>query len=143
VRARRPAAGFSLLEVLVTASLLAVLLGLAFTRWQGYTAFQRLRYATAQVAADLRSAQERAKSERIGYTVAFTAGASAYAVARAGGGFNENTRLPDGVTAVSTVTVTFSAFGQPAAAQAISIRNTAGTGTVTVNLSGGVTYQNP
>jgi type II secretory pathway pseudopilin PulG len=140
---KRPSEGFGLLEVLVTVSLLVLLLTLAFTRWQGYTAFQRIRYGTVQVAADLRSAQERAKSERVGYTVSFTSGLSTYAVVRTGGGFNENTRLPDGVTAVNTVVVDFSAFGQPAAAQTVAIRNSAGTGTITVNLSGGISYQEP
>jgi Tfp pilus assembly protein FimT len=143
VNPRRREAGFTVLEVAVVGVLLAVLLGLAFTRWQGYTAHQRLRFGTAQVATDLRSAQERARSERAVYTVAFTSGTSAYAITRSGGGFNENTSLPDGVTAAATLTVTFSAFGQPTAAHTISIQNATGTGTITVNLSGGITYQEP
>jgi Tfp pilus assembly protein FimT len=140
---RRASAGFGLLEALVTASVLAMLLALAFTRWQGYTAYQRLRYSTAQVAADLRSAQERAKSERVGYTVTFASGLSTYTVVRVGGGFNQNSTLPDGVAAVSSVVVDFSAFGQPAAARTIAVRNSTGTGTITVNLSGGIAYQDP
>jgi Tfp pilus assembly protein FimT len=135
--------GFSLLEVAITGALLAVLVALAMTRWHGYTAHQRLRFGSAQVATDLRSAQERARSERVVYTVAFTAGSSDYAIVRSGGGFNENTRLPDGVAAVGTVTVTFSAFGQPGPAQTILVHNSAGTGTISVNASGGITYLEP
>jgi type II secretory pathway pseudopilin PulG len=143
VIARRREAGFNLIEVAVAGVILAMLVGLAFTRWQGYSARQRLRYATAQVATDLRSAQERARSERAVYTVTFASASSDYAIVRSGGGFNENTRLPDGVTSAASVTVTFSAFGQPSAARTISVQNATGTGVITVNLSGGITYQDP
>lgn len=140
---RRWALGFSLLDVVITVALLGLLVTLALTRWQGYMAHQRLRYGTAQVATDLRSAQERARSERTPYTVAFTPDAGAYTVARSSGGFQENTRLPDGVTAAASVTVTFSAFGKPDASRTVTVQNSAGTRTITVNAAGGITYQEP
>lgn len=135
--------GFSLLEVVVTLSVLAILLTLALTRWQAYTARQRLLYGTAQVATDLRQAQERAKAERAVYTVTFTAASAAYVIARTGGGFTENTQLPDGVTANANAVFTFSAFGRPDAARSIAIQNTSGTGTTSVSAMGGITYQVP
>jgi type II secretory pathway pseudopilin PulG len=145
------------LELVIVVALIGALLAVAFTRWQGYTAQQRLRYGTAQVATDLRQAQERAKAERIRYTVAFTTASAAYTIARSGGGFIENTSLPAGVT-VETVTpsltpplvVTFSAFGTPIdpdtevrQAYTVTVRNAAGTRTITVTASGGITYQEP
>lgn len=135
--------GLSLLEIVVVAALMGVLLTLAFSRWQGYQDQQRLRYGVAQVAADLRQAQERAKAERIGYTVTFALGSRAYAITRAGGGFRENAELPTGVTPSANLTVSFTPFGQPAAAQVVTLQNPAGSATVTVSSFGGITYVGP
>lgn len=141
MRRRGSEGGFSLIEVVITMALLGLLMTLALTRWQGYTAHQRLRYGTVQAATDLRNALERARSERTPYTVAFTSDAEAYTVARSSGGFQENTRLPDGVTAASSVTVRFSAFGKPDASRTVTVQNSVGTRTITVNTAGGITYQ--
>jgi type II secretory pathway pseudopilin PulG len=143
VRRARFEGGLSLIELVIAASLLAILMALAFPRWQGHQHQQRLRYGVAQVAASLRQAQERAKAERIPYTVSFTAGSGLYPIARGGGGFLENAELPAGVTATATQTVTFSAFGQPAAAYTVTVQNVAGTATVTVTSTGGITYVEP
>jgi prepilin-type N-terminal cleavage/methylation domain-containing protein len=140
-RPRAAAPGFSLLEVAVVAALAGVVLALAFTGWRGYTAQQRLRYGTAQVATDLRQAQERAKAERVVYTVTFVASSPVYTIARSGGGFLENATMPDGVTAAASVTVTFSAFGRPDAAHTITVQSAVGTGVVTVTALGGISYQ--
>ena len=143
MRRARFEGGLSLIELVIAASLLAILMALAFPRWQGHQHQQRLRYGVAQVAASLRQAQERAKAERIPYTVSFTAGSGLYPIARGGGGFLENAELPAGVTATATQTVTFSAFGQPAAAYTVTVQNVAGTATVTVTSTGGITYVEP
>lgn len=135
--------GFSLFEVLIVGFILVVAMTLAFARWQGYSAQQRLRYGVAQVALDLLQAQERAKSERAQYTVTFVAATSGYTIARSGGGFIENTRLPEQVTVTASQVVTFSAFGRPDAARTITVQNSAGSGTASVNAAGGITYQTP
>lgn len=141
--------GFSLLEVAVALGLAAVLLALAFTGWRGYTARQRLRYGTVRVATDLRQAQERAKAERATYTVTFAAASSAYVIARSGGGFVENATLPAGVTATAAQTVTFDAFGRPVdatgqpTAYTVELQNSSGSGSVSVNSTGGISYQAP
>jgi prepilin-type N-terminal cleavage/methylation domain-containing protein len=141
VRHLRTARGFSFLELLLVLSLIGILLALAYNNWRGYTAQQRLRYGTAQVATDLREAQERAKEARVQYTVTFTAGSSAYAIA--GGTFVENAQLPAGVSVTADEVVTFSAFGQPDAAHTLTVQNTTGSGTVTVTSMGGISYQAP
>ncbi|MDR7521009.1 MAG: hypothetical protein QN168_00950 [Armatimonadota bacterium] len=140
---QRSVTGFGLLEVVIATALLALLLVLGTNRWQGHVARQRLRYGAAQVAANLRHAQERAKAERAAYTVAFTAASGAYTIARSGGGFVERADLPPGVTAAGTLTVRFSAFGQPSSAYAVTVQNAAGAATVTVSSFGGITYQEP
>jgi prepilin-type N-terminal cleavage/methylation domain-containing protein len=136
-----PQRGFTMLELLIAVAIAAILVALSYTNWRNYTAQQRLRYGAVQVASGLREAEERAKSERTGYTVNFTASDGTYTIVRSGGGFNENAALPTGVVPQTTDTVTFSAFGQPDAAHTITLANTAGTRTATVDSVGGITYQ--
>jgi Tfp pilus assembly protein FimT len=137
------ACGLSLLETVVALGVMAILLTLVYTRWQGYMDQQRLRYGAAQVASDLRLARERARAERIPYAVTFTGSSPDYTIARSGGGFLERTRLPDGVSAVADLVVTFDAFGQPDSAREVTIQNPNGTRTASVSASGGITYQEP
>ena len=137
----RSAAGFTLLELVVVLSLVAVVMALSFSAWRGHIAQRQLQYGIVQVATDLREGQERAKEARVQYTVTFTAASSAYVIA--GGTFAENARLPDDVTVTANDIVTFSAFGQPDAAHTITIQNSTGNGTVTVNATGGINYQTP
>lgn len=140
---RRGDGGFGMLELVVVGMLVAILIAIAMTGWRGHMAQQRLRYGVAQVAADLRQAHERAKAERAGYTVTFTASASGYTIARSGGGFMENAVLPEGVTAAEDLVITFSAFGRPDGEHTITVQNSAGAASAWVNEAGGITYQEP
>jgi len=125
-----------MLELFIALSIAAILVTLTYTNWRNYTAQQRLRYAAIQVASGLREAEERAKSDR-------TASSSTYLIVRTSGGFNENAALPPGVTPQSSDTVTFSAFGQPDAAHTITLVNTMGSRTASLDTVGGITYQTP
>jgi Tfp pilus assembly protein FimT len=129
--------------VLVAIGVAAILVTVSYTTWQRYTAQQRLRYAAIQVASSLRQAEERAKAERVTYTVAFTASSSNYIIARSSGGFQESALLPTGVTPQAADTVTFSAFGQPDAAHTVTLQNLTGTRTASIDSAGGITYQGP
>jgi len=135
--------GFTMLELFIALSIAAILVTLTYTNWRNYTAQQRLRYAAIQVASGLREAEERAKAERTVYTVVFTGSSSTYRIVRSTGGFNENAALPTGVTPQASDTVTFSAFGQPDAAHTITLVNTAGSRTASLDSVGGITYQTP
>lgn len=140
---RGPASGLSLLEVVVALGVMAVLLALAYSRWQGHMDQQRLRFGAAQVATDLRLARERARAERTPYTVTFAGSSSDYTIERRSGGFLERTRLPDGVTTAADLVVTFDAFGRPDAAHTVTVQNPAGVRTASVSASGGIIYQEP
>jgi type II secretory pathway pseudopilin PulG len=133
----------SLVELVTALVILAVLLGLAYPSWQRFQAHQSLRYAAAQVATDLREAQERAKAERREYRATFVSGSSQYTVERSAGGFHHVADLPRGVTVVSGAVVTFSSFGRPDGAYTLTLQNPAGTATVTVTGGGGIQYQAP
>ena len=141
MRRRHSAAGFTFLELLLVVSLMGIMLVLGYNSWRGHTAQQRLKYGIVQVATDLRQAQERAKEARVQYTVTFAIASSAYVIA--GTGFTENASLPSGVTVTANQVVTFSAFGQPDAAHTITVQNSTGSGTASVNTTGGITYQTP
>lgn len=138
--------GTSLVELVLALLILAVLLGLAYPSWQRFQAHQSLRYAAAQVATDLREAQERAKAERKAYQVWFTDRSGRYQVQRNDGGFVHVADLPRGVVVELVereVLVTFSAFGRPNGAYRIVLSNPAGSATVTVDPGGGIRYDAP
>jgi len=135
--------GTSLVELVLALLILAVLLGLAYPSWQRFQAHQSLRYAAAQVATDLREAQERAKAERKAYQVSFTDRSGRYQVQRNDGGFVHVADLPRGVVVEGGVLVTFSAFGRPNGAYRIVLSNPAGSATVTVDPGGGIRYDAP
>jgi prepilin-type N-terminal cleavage/methylation domain-containing protein len=135
--------GTTLLELALVVAILAVLLGLAYPSWQRFRAHQSLRYGAAQVATDLREAQERAKAERKEYRVTFTAGSAEYTVERVGGGFTHRAELPPGVTLSRGAVVSFTAYGRPNETYSIELVNSAGTATVTVSGGGGIQYSAP
>lgn len=132
-----------MLELTLAIGLAGIVIAASYTAWRGYTAQQRLRFGTMQVATDLREAEERAKAERTPYTVSFTGSSSSYVIQRTSGGFLENVSLPPGVSPQASDTVTFTAFGQPNAAHTITLQNTAGTRTTSIDSVGGITYQGP
>lgn len=136
-------AGHTLIETVVVLSMVGVLLSGAVTGWRGYTARQRIRHAAVQVAADMRQAQERARSERREYRLTFTAASRDYSITRTNPGFVENTTLPDGVVPSAGAVVIFSPYGRPDAVHTITLQSGAGTATVQVKAMGSITYQFP
>ncbi len=148
----------SLVELVTALLILWVLLALAYPSWQRFQAHQSLRYAAAQVATDLREAQERAKAERRPYRASFTANSPQYRVEAVAGGFVHEVVLggcesptthqptfsaPTCVKPTADVVVQFSAFGRPDSGYAIVLQNAAGSATVTVTGGGGIRYETP
>jgi len=131
-----------MIELMVVLLIGFIFLGFAYTTWQRYNRVQQLRLGAAQVAADLREAEERARAQRAAYTVTFAVSSPTYTIAKTGGGFLKTSVL-SGVTTTANTTVTFSAFGQPDAAHTITLQDSAGTSTASVTAAGGITYQGP
>ncbi len=72
-RAERPDAGFTLVETLVTVSLLLVVLGIAVGGWSTYTKGREVDGTAKEIQAVLRQAQQRAVSESRTICVLFDA----------------------------------------------------------------------
>jgi prepilin-type N-terminal cleavage/methylation domain-containing protein len=142
-RFHRNTAGYTFIELAVALLVLAIILALSIPNWIGRKNWETLRSATVQVYIDMREAQERAKAERTPYDVTFTVSSNAYTVARSTGGFSRTSRLPGVVRTPAALNLRFSAFGQPNTAVTISLQNDHGTGTVTINASGGIAYTLP
>jgi len=124
-------------------AILSVMFAMGLFYWQSRMNQNALRYGTFQVASDIRQAQELAKSQRYQYTLTFSSGATSYTITCAAPcSYNQTVQLPAGVT-TNGVIVIWSAFGQPDAAHTISVTNSIGTGTVSVNATGGLNYQLP
>jgi len=134
--------GFTMLELMIAVAIAGILVIAAYTSWRKYSDQQRLRYSVIQVASSLRQGEERAKAERSTYTITFTASSSTYVIQRASGGYLENAQLPTGVTPQASDTVTFTQFGVPQnnTPHTITLQNSAGTKTASVNAYGAVTY---
>ncbi len=134
--------GFTMLELMIAVAIAGILVITAYTNWRKYSDQQRLRYSVIQVASSLRQGEERAKAERSTYTITFTASSSAYVIQRVSGGYLENAQLPTGVTPQTSDTVTFTQFGVPQnnTPHTITLQNSAGTKTASVNAYGAVTY---
>lgn len=136
-------AGFTLVEVVVAASLVVGIMVLAFSGWRGHTAQLQLRYGTFQVASDLREARERAREGQSRQMIVFTAVSSAYTISRSGEDLIEYKRLPEGVTVSVNTVVTLSPGGEPDSAHTIIMHNGNDRSTVQVNPDGGISYTMP
>ena len=63
--------GFTLVEILITLSIAAVIITFSYFFYSGYLASIKLNAAAIQISSDLRSSQNSAKIEQITYTVEF------------------------------------------------------------------------
>jgi len=72
--------GFTLIELVITISILAILIGIAIPTYSAYTDRTQLKVALDQVAIDLRKAQSLAKASVTVYYVEFTANSSSYQI---------------------------------------------------------------
>jgi|GEM_PF-1381630 prepilin-type N-terminal cleavage/methylation domain-containing protein len=77
---RATAGGFTLIEVVVALVLMGILLVLAIPSLSGYLASRNLDLGGQQVVADLRAAEDRARTQHVLVRVTFTGGSGTYTV---------------------------------------------------------------
>jgi prepilin-type N-terminal cleavage/methylation domain-containing protein len=97
----RKGAGFSLLELLLVLSLLAILGGVAVLAHQGIRPRLNLHMAVRQLMMDLKLARMRAIRDHVNYRIAFSGGGASYQVQRKTGSTYHDegvpTPLPQGI----------------------------------------------
>lgn len=117
---------FSLNEMLVVITLMAILSAVAIPKWAGAMQSQRIKQAATRIVADLSRAQEAAYNTSTAKVVTFTVGSSQYLVSgvtpldrRSGPYLVTLSDHPYSCTLVSvwgqtgTQTITFDGFGSP------------------------------
>jgi prepilin-type N-terminal cleavage/methylation domain-containing protein len=124
---RLPQRGFTLIEIIVSVTLVLILMGLSIAGYNGFTSTQTLSQGSATVKNDLRAVRTSATSglkpdgcdTLVGYTVTFP-GATSYTSTAACdmGGSREN--VGPVVTYVLPKGVTFSPVPQPITFYAVS-----------------------
>lgn len=135
--------GLSLIELVVVLAIVSLLAGASLIGFNISRTPQMLALAAAQVAADLRVIQQRARLERWEYTATFSVDSNRYDLTRAGGGWVQRAQLPRGVIFVGTTwrgnRVVFSTFGNPDRPGVIRVRNRTGERSVRVDEMGRTT----
>lgn len=140
---RAPAKGFSLLELIVVIAIVGLLVGSTVTGFNLFRSPRMLGLAAAQIVADLRDTQQRARTERAEYVVMFSPGSGEYGISKIEGGAAQRVRLPRGALIATTTwpehRVTFSTYGNPDRTGVVRVRNRAGEQIVRVDELGRVT----
>jgi prepilin-type N-terminal cleavage/methylation domain-containing protein len=116
--------GFSIIECLVALALMAIVAAIALPGWGKLLPSFRLDSATRQVQSELHSVKMRAAAENLSFQIAYTQGASAYAV-QSDSSVAAIKPLPDGIIVTKTGTISFSPRGT-ASGNRVRLQNTAG-----------------
>ena len=142
--------GFTLVELLVTMSVGAILVGLAGTSLAGWSASNAHKGTRDEVVSSLRNVAQRALSEGRTYCVAFRADGSWRTYRRSCDGAGQQVQALSANTPGSALAATFTyVSGQPSACTVAATANscayfyprgTATKGTVTVTRTGKPTY---
>ncbi|MCL4359665.1 prepilin-type N-terminal cleavage/methylation domain-containing protein [Patescibacteria group bacterium] len=143
--------GYTLIELLVTLSIIGIILGVGIARFDNYNKTQKLRQAALTVKNDLRLAQTKASaglkpssgcSVLLGYTVTFTGtGYTTQALCSEGpAGTADTASLSPGLTFTTVPsTITFAPLGQGASpTETISVTNGSNTYSLQLRASGDV-----
>lgn len=117
--------GYSLIELVITLSLAAILATIALPSWNKLLPSYQLDSSARQVHSELHSIKMRAAAENVGFQFAYADGAASYSINR------ESTLvatkpLPEGVIITNAGAISFSPRGT-ASANRIRLRSSDGT----------------
>jgi prepilin-type N-terminal cleavage/methylation domain-containing protein len=134
--------GFSLIEIVVVVAIVGVLVTAAVAGFNLSRTPRMLALAAAQVAADLRATQDRARVESATYAITFVVGGREYTIARPDAARVDRLQLPRGTVIASTTwpdhRLEYSGFGVPRATGVVRLQNRSGVREVIVEASGRV-----
>ena len=133
--------GFTLVEVMVTIIIMAIVFAIASSTWFGAVESRRVDSATNQLAADLRQAHSKATNRLADQTVTLTAGDSDYTLPDSATADLDGDPIGDIVSVAATSTIVFKGDGRAvtpagAAPDPITVRatnNTANNHTIEIN----------
>lgn len=139
--ARRHPSGMTLLEILITLTIVTILVAIAVPQVSNLSSVYQLRGAAQEVAADLQFARLLAIKEDLSMNVTFTS--NSYQVSRVSNGSvvksrNMSSDYPG--AALSVVALTFYSRGTSTGGT-VTVSNAAGTRSVLVNTAGLVRIQ--
>ncbi len=138
---RTPQSGFTLIEVVLIMVIVGILAVLLMPRVNfTLTATASAEGAANMVASDIRYVQECAMANRVSKSITFTASQNFYAfpaTVPSSSNLDPSGRLPQGVTTLDNLTITFNSLGEPTSIPAVNpyyvdIRVSAGGTTKTV-----------
>ena len=115
---------FSLIEIVVALAILGIMAAIALPSWNRLVPSYQLDGSVRQVQSELHHIKMRAVAESISFQLAFTAGASRYAIQRDLKTLT-NKPLPEGIVITKAGSISFSPRGT-AGANRVILRNQVG-----------------
>jgi len=137
--------GFTLVEMMVTIAIMAILLGITIATWNRYRLNTDLKTAARTVVSDFSMAKQMAVRNAIGYRITFNTGTNSYQLIETATGNPIQTRnmseFGPGIVLSNpnfggNTTISFFARGTAEAGSVVVTNSINSTGTITVNMTG-------
>ena len=137
--------GFTLVEMMITIAIMAILLGISVSTWNRYRLNTDLKTAARTVVSDFFMTKQMAVRDATGYRITFNAGTNSYQLIETATGNVIQTRniseFGPGIVLSNpnfggNATINFFARGTAEAGSVVVTNSINSTGTITVNITG-------